>query len=93
MNTTSAATVTGTPMYLPGLIRQTEDNDAPFAGIQRDQYLNWIAALSDLLLGASGRAHHQVADATIPDAAYLLYELTRTVQAFDEAEQRSKEAA
>lgn len=78
-------------MYLPDLIRQTESPHVPLWGIGRQQCMSWIAALSDLLIAADSEAHHQVADATISDAAYLLYELTGIVQAFDECDQRARE--
>lgn len=93
MNAETITTQPAAPKFLPELIRLTEGTQVPFACIDRSQYLSWIAALSDLLICAGSEMHHQTAEKTVADAAYLLYELTDVVQAFDDCEQRARRAA
>ena len=78
------------PRDLPELLRRTKRTDVPFACIGRDQYVSWVAALSDLLMLA---APSETANDTPHDAAWLLYELTKTLQAFDECAQKARKAA
>lgn len=94
MNAETITTEPAAPKFLPDLIRLTEeDTQMPFACIDRSQYLSWIAALSDLLICAGSEVHHQTAEKTVADAAYLLYELTGVVQAFDDCARSARRAA
>ena len=78
------------PSDIPELFRSTKGSQVPFGGIGRDQCVSWIAALSDLLM-LTGPA--ETANETQHDAAWLLFELTRTVQAFDEHANKVRIAA
>lgn len=75
---------------LPDLIRAGKSEFVPFGCIGREQYVNWIAAIADLLTIVN---HGELADRTPKDIAWLQLELTRVVQALDESARADVERA